>query len=154
MEKVTLAQLHTNLEENLTQQEIERIVLETVNEMKHYQQVNKRFTDKLTEKGLNAYIIKEHNTDKLYVGMYVGPNHYRLDMRDYGQKLSWKVIIKDLERYKLKEEKARILEKIDSHAQDVTTLREILAFIESKPMKNFDLWRIISDMKDAIQYSI
>lgn len=152
MEGITLAALEEELAANLENQEVERLVRKSVEEMEHYKRVDRRLIDTLELNGVAAWMCKDHSTTKLCVRKFTS-NRRALDLRDYGNPLTWDAIKRELTMYSFKEDEQNIRDKIASHAQDLEILAEVAAFIKTKNTKNFDMWRITRDIQHVIRNS-
>ena len=146
MNIVTLKQLQEELNKCKEQQELCKIILETIEEMKHYKRVDKRFTDNLEHKNITAYICNETHQSKI-VFYFKQRDSSRLEVCLYREKFTWEKIKEQLAQYWLKETEQILIEKIACHAQDIEILECIHQFIASKSVKNFDLHRILMDLE-------
>ncbi len=155
IEAITKEKLKKQIETFQQQQLIEADIRKVVAEMKHYKQVNKRFTDKLTELGYHAYMIKDYS-HKLRVSKTIQPyEHVSIEIYVYGEELTWEKILKELDRHAFKSREESYKEKLASVDSDIEQLKILHKFIlDMKPsLKNFDLWKIETDLRCAIQDS-
>jgi hypothetical protein len=152
IEAITKEKLQKQIETLQQQQIIEADIRKVVEEFKHYKQVNKRFTDRLKELGYHAWMIKDYS-HKIGVSMQV--KSYEIDLRVYGDEFTWDKILHELDRERFKEREQEYKEKLASVESDVEQLRKLHAIVlEMKStLKNFDIWKIESDLSYAIRNS-
>lgn len=133
--------------------EIEKITKEVVEEFKKYKVVNKKFTDKLQDKGLWAYIIKETYSKTLVIRKKIeGGNfgEYRLYLPTGSQKsLSWDCILKEFERYDYFGQIERYQKRLDAIESDIEVLSRLITDIDRYKFENIDLWQVKNMLFDC-----
>jgi hypothetical protein len=105
---------------------IEKDVRKVVEEFKHYKLVNKKFTDRLKQLGYWAYITNDYK--KSLTVSYEGKS---LTLYKYGEKLTWKIILDDLDRCQIKENKEKYIENLRTFDSDLEELKKIHELIKN-----------------------
>lgn len=150
MEAIRKPQLRKEIKDAETLIEIADTVRAMVKKFSHYKQVNKRFTDAFNE--LEGYHVSLYESGGFHK-LNVSKNRVTLELYKYNQKLSWELILDEIERHQLPEIVQRYKDKLESLDADIDTLKEVLAFMQTKEAKNFSLDRMRRDLETAIKYS-
>lgn len=132
-------------------------ILETVQEFEHYAKVNKRFIDKLKEKGYWAYIAKETYSTTLTISHSLEYNKYKCEFRYYishlgdNISLTWDGIKEECKRHSFEERLKKARERLDVIDSEIIEFEEFINYIKSKKFKCFDSDNRVWDMENALK---
>lgn len=143
MNFISKKQLLEYIEEAKESQETEVLIRQVVEEFKHYKQVNKRFTDRLKELGLHAYI----DGNKLHVSKH----RYTVTLYDYGKALSWDLILSELERMDYKGMERKYQARLNNYDSDIEALDGIVKLLKATKLGCFDLWNEINQLETVVR---
>jgi hypothetical protein len=144
--------------------ELEKDVREVVRAFAHHKQVNKRFTDAIEAKGYHSYIIKDSYSSKLVVRKRIDSTTYTGENRSIefyvyashgfnSTPFTWERILEEFKKYKYVERLEELKVMLSTIDQDVEELKKLATCMDSIKLSCFDLWRMKSDLKEAIRYA-
>lgn len=137
-------------------------ILAKVKEFEHRKQVNKTFTDSFEELGYHAYICKDKFSSKLVIRKRVedeahtGGLYTYVELSLYHSEVmsrhpfSWEDIKKCVEQYNYAGRLKEAEEALNVADSEVEELEKFVKYVESQDFKCVDLWRIKSDLKEAL----
>lgn len=128
---------------------IEADMRKVIAEMQHYKQVNKRFTDRFTELGYHAYIIKDYSTKLCVRKQIESYNWAEIVINVYGQELTWQLILAELSRNNYAVYQAQYEERLAKYDQEIEDVKQFYEVVKeyAPKLKNFTLYRVESDLK-------
>lgn len=144
---------------------LEKDVMETIKNFAHRKNVDKRFTSALDAKGYHAYILKDKFSTKLvvkkrienpaYISQQVGYVEFTVYMGQImeSRPLTWQLIADEFKRYNYTEKLANYKQMFDSADSEVEEFKKFVEFVDSQNFKCFDLWKIKSDLKEALKHA-
>ena len=137
-------------------------ILEQVKAFEHRKQVNKTFTDSFEALGYHAYITKDKWSSKLVIrkrvtdeahtgnNVYVEISIYHSEMMER-QPFHWEEIKREVAKYDYAGRLATAQEALNCVDDEIKEFEELVNYVESKDFKCFELWRIKSDLKEALK---
>lgn len=131
-------------------------ILETVNEFKHYKQVNNRFCEALKAKGYHSYITKDKYSTTLVCNIRSDWNEY-VDFRMYvreimeKQPITWDAIVKEVERHGFGGRFERYKSMYESFDDELVSIKNLYEKINAIEYKCFDLYEIKRSLRDSIE---
>lgn len=164
MEPITKQTLVEHIEDFREKQLIEADIRKVVAEMKHHKQVNKRFTDRLTELGYHAYMIKDYS-HKIRINKRVAicrtsesEPYYKyisVEIDVYGESFTWDKILQELDRCAFKQQEETYTRRLERFDQDIAGLKEVLAYLEEKEktIEGFRFYQLKYKLESTIRYS-
>lgn len=144
---------------------LEKDVMETIKDFAHRKNVDKRFTDAVSAKGYHSYILKDKFSTKLVVKKRIENPEYVSTQAGYveftvymgqimeSRPLTWQQIADEFKRYNYTERLANYKQMFDSADSEVEEFKKFVEFVDSQNFKCFDLWKIKSDLKEALKHA-
>lgn len=144
--------------------EMSRVILEQVKKFEHRKQVNKTFTDSFEALGYHAYISKDKWSSKLVIRKrvederhsksgaytYVEFNLYHSEIMSKNP-FSWEDIKKELVKYDYPRRLREAEEALNVSDDELVRFEEFVNYVEKQDFKCVDIWRIKSDLKEALK---
>lgn len=139
-----------------------------VEAMKHYKNVNKKFTDLLAAKGYYSNIRKDRYGIELVVcrmELIVYGNNPKIDVnngivfRAYVRHLvskhplTWQVIIDKLNHYNFRSRLEEAFLQKENFEQERHEFTKLCAYIEKLEFKSFDLYHIKRDLQQILEFA-
>ena len=139
-------------------------ILEQVKLFEHRKQVNKTFTDAFAALGYHAYITKDKYSSKLVIRKRIEDENYKgghgfhyVEISIYHSEImekrpfAWDEIVREVEKYDYAGRLATAQDALTCVGDEISMFEEFVNFVNGKEFKCFDLWRIKSDLKKALQ---
>ncbi len=143
MNFISKKQLLEYIEEAQECQDTEVLIRQVVEEFKHYKQVNKRFTDRLKELELRAWIYDNK--------LHVSKHRYTVRLYEYGKALSWDLILSELERMDYKGMERKYQARLNNYDSDIEALDGIVKLLKATKLGCFDLWHEIYELEKVVR---
>lgn len=138
-------------------------ILEQVKLFEHRKQVNKTFTDSFEALGYHAYITKDKYSSRLVVrkrveneehtggwGTYVEFSIYHSQIMTPNPFL-WEDIKREVAKYDYESRLKDAEEALNVSDDELVKFEEFVNYVEQQDFKCVDLWRIKSDLKEALR---
>jgi hypothetical protein len=74
-------------------------------------------------------------------------------MRFYDEELTWEMILIDLTRMNFVSAEKHYADKLESFDNDLKKAKELLAYLDSITLLNFDIYRVRNKLEDLIRES-
>ncbi len=153
--------LETNIKALELAVKMEADIREVVQKMKHYKQVNSKFTDALKAKGYHAWICKDKYSTKLNVSYNAPQLSYeqRVDFKVYESELiykcpiTWKKIESELVRHAFADRLHTAFEQMKFFEVEKVKFKELTEFMNKMEFKCFDLYQVKREMKELLDYA-
>ncbi len=142
--------------------EMEAYIRATVDKMKHYKQVNKKFVDAIKEDPrFHAYINKDQHSTVLMIYEYPEYNtgevfrvfisHWNMDSVE--QILTWEKIENEFKRYNYAGRLEEMRKRLNVFEVERESLREVMQFMDKLSFHCFDLYKVKSELKDMLSFA-
>lgn len=140
---------------------MEADIREVIAKMRHYKQVNSRFTDAIKEKGYWAYICK----DKYRTRLTISCNQHNIDVNDrvdftiYVSELmercpiTWDLVESELVRHKFQERLATCFQQMKCFEAEKVKFKELCEFMDKMEFKCFDLHEVKRKLNESLDYA-
>ncbi len=139
-------------------------ILEQVKLFEHRKQVNKTFTDSFEALGYHAYITKDKWSSKLVIRKriedenhitaggfhYVEISIYHSEIMEK-QPFSWEEIKREIAKYDYEGRLRDAEEALSCSDTELEAFEKFVNYVEQQEFKCVDLWRIKSDLKEALR---
>lgn len=138
-------------------------ILNQVKLFEHRKQVNKTFTDSFQELGYQSYICRDNHSSKFVVRKRVddenhkgSPNTY-VEISIYHSEImekrpfSWDEIRREVAKYDYAGRLVEAQEALRVSDDEIILFENFVNYVEQQEFKIVDLWRIKSDLKEALK---
>jgi hypothetical protein len=146
--------------------QLSKDILEQVKLFEHRKRVDKTFTDSFDTLGYHAYISKDKYCSKLVIRKRVEDENHKSQGWNYVEisiyhseimerrPFSWEEIKREVEKYDYAGRLATAQEALRCADDEAILFKNFVDYVEKQDFKCFDLWRIKSDLKHAIDIFI
>jgi hypothetical protein len=136
-------------------------IQETVNQFKHYKNVNAKFTEAIKAKGYCAYICKDRYSIKLHVScnqhnLSVGE---RYDFTVYvsnimnDRSLTWELIEKEIVRYDFHTQLCHMKQRAENFDQELLKWEELYDYVNTSNFTCFETYDIKRKIEDILDHA-
>lgn len=144
--------------------EMSQVILAQVKAFEHRKQVNKTFTDSFEELGYHAYITKDKWSSKLVIRKrvddeghsksgaytYVEFNLYHSEIMSKNP-FSWEDIKREVAKYDYPKRMQDAQDALNVSDSELVEFEKFVNYVDSLDFKCVDIWRIKSDLKEALR---
>ena len=137
--------------------EMEKGIREVIEGCKHYKNVDKKFLDKLTDKGFWCWIQKDKYSTRLFVRADKGSTQakfevYVSEVMDR-KPLTWERILSEFERYRFTERLKTMEQRKLVFEEEKAKVKELAAYVKGQSFLCFDLYKLNHALEDMILFA-